>query len=145
MGPGKNIYRFSDDREPSGSAGKPIFGIIQSLDLTDILIVVVRYFGGTLLGVSGLINAYRNAAKEAINQCTIIVKPVLEKYEIIFAYESINEIMAIIKVSNGKILQQDLSEQCSISLEVTRLNADAFLDRIKNNHLLHNKVELKVL
>src|ERR1035438_4724191 len=80
--PDKSVYRMNDDGEPSGTAGKPIFGQIQSNDLTDILIVVVRYFGGTLLGVSGLINAYRSAAVEVLKNSTFINKTVIEKYQV---------------------------------------------------------------
>ena len=79
LGPGNAVFRYSDDREPSGSAGKPIYGVIQANDLTDVLIVVTRYFGGTLLGIPGLINAYREAAANAIKSATIISKQITEK------------------------------------------------------------------
>lgn len=97
LGYDKLLYRANDDGEPSSTAGKPILGQIQSYDLTDILIVVVRYFGGTLLGVSGLINAYRNAALNAINHAEIIEKIVEHKLIVEFDYGVMNEVMKIFK------------------------------------------------
>ena len=87
LGYDKSVYRVNDDGEPSGTAGKPIFGQIQSKDLTNIFIVVIRYFGGTLLGVSGLINAYRSAAADAIEHAQIIQKTIMDLYEISFEYQ----------------------------------------------------------
>jgi putative IMPACT (imprinted ancient) family translation regulator len=83
----------NDDGEPSGSAGKPIFGQIQSKDLTNILIVVIRYFGGIKLGIPGLINAYRTAAKEAIGEASIVTRMIEENYEVSFEYPVMNEVM----------------------------------------------------
>lgn len=97
LGHDKLLFRANDDGEPSSTAGKPILGQIQSFDLTDILIVVVRYFGGTLLGVSGLINAYRNAALDAISQAEIIEKIVEHKLILEFDYGVMNEVMKIFK------------------------------------------------
>ena len=97
MGAEKLLFRGNDDGEPSSTAGKPILGQIQSFDLTNILIVVVRYFGGTLLGVSGLINAYRNAALDAINQAEIIEKLVEKQLLIEFDYSVMNEVMKVFK------------------------------------------------
>lgn len=97
LGASKTNFRMNDDGEPSSTAGKPILGQIQSYDLTNILIVVVRYFGGTLLGVSGLINAYRNAAMDAINNARIIEK-LVEKWLLVeFDYLAMNEVMKIFK------------------------------------------------
>ncbi len=97
LGQERQIYRINDDGEPSGTGGKPILGQINSLGLTNILIVVVRYFGGKLLGVSGLINAYRSAAESAINNGEIIESTFRNYYEIIFPYSSLNDVMKIIK------------------------------------------------
>lgn len=97
LGSDKLLFRTNDDGEPSSTAGKPILGQIQSFDLTNILIVVVRYFGGTLLGVSGLINAYRNAALDAVNQAEIVEK-LLEKWFLVeFDYGAMNEVMKVFK------------------------------------------------
>jgi uncharacterized YigZ family protein len=145
LGPGKNIYRFSDDREPSGSAGKPIFGVIQSNDLTDILIIVVRYFGGTLLGVSGLINAYRSAAKEAIDKSEIVTKAVVERYELEFTFDFINEVKLAIRSVKAVILNQEIADKCLIAVEVEKINANELLDKIKTNHLLKDHVKIKVV
>jgi uncharacterized YigZ family protein len=105
LGQGRQTYRVSDDGEPSGSAGKPILGQINAFKLTDILIVVIRYFGGKLLGVSGLINAYRSAAESAINNNEIIELFVRDYYELIFPYSSVNDVMKVIK--NDAITQSD--------------------------------------
>lgn len=105
VGAEKILFRGNDDGEPSSTAGKPILGQIQSFDLTNILIVVVRYFGGTLLGVSGLINAYRNAALDAINQAEIIEKLVEKELLIEFDYIVMNEVMKVFK--DEKLVQID--------------------------------------
>lgn len=97
LGYEKNLFRANDDGEPSSTAGKPILGQIQSFVLTDILIVVVRYFGGTLLGVSGLINAYKTAAFEAINQAEIIEKLVEKRIVVEFDYGVMNDVMKVFK------------------------------------------------
>lgn len=105
LGYEKLHFRANDDGEPSSTAGKPILGQIQSFDLTNILIVVVRYFGGTLLGVSGLINAYRNAASEAILQAKIIEKLVEKQVLIEFDYLVLNEVMKLFK--DEKLIQNE--------------------------------------
>ncbi len=105
LGHEKLLFRANDDGEPSSTAGKPILGQIQSFDLTNILIVVVRYFGGTLLGVSGLINAYRNAALDAINQAGIVEKLVEKHLLIEFGYGVMNDVMKLFK--DEKLPQTD--------------------------------------
>ncbi len=105
LGHEKLHFRANDDGEPSSTAGKPILGQIQSFDLTNILIVVVRYFGGTLLGVSGLINAYKNAALDAINQAEIVEKLVEKLLLIEFDYGVMNEVMKLFK--DEKLVQID--------------------------------------
>ncbi len=124
LGADKLIYRANDDGEPSSTAGKPILGQIQSKDLTDILIVVVRYFGGTLLGVSGLINAYKLATADAINNALIVEKIVKEKYEIKFDYLQMNDVMKIIKDENLEIQSQNFELTCSLTFAVRKNNAD---------------------
>ena len=97
LGNKRDIWRTNDDGEPSGTAGRPILGQINSFDLTNVLIVVSRYFGGTLLGVSGLINAYRTAARSAIENADIIECTINDYYEINFPYDSMNDVMKILK------------------------------------------------
>jgi uncharacterized YigZ family protein len=117
--------RFNDDGEPSGTAGKPIYGQIQSFELTNVLIVVIRYFGGVKLGTGGLISAYRAAAKDAIENGTIITKTWKASVEIRFTYLQMNDVMRIIKEENLRILAQKSGEQSSILLEIRKGNLDA--------------------
>ena len=109
-------YRVSDDGEPSGTAGKPILGQINSFGLTNILIVVSRYFGGTLLGVSGLINAYRSAAASAINNAELTEMTLREYYEIIYPYTSMNDVMKILKEENIGQSEQIFDLECRIRI-----------------------------
>jgi len=118
LGYEKLLFRANDDGEPSSTAGKPILGQIQSLDLTNILIVVVRYFGGTLLGVSGLINAYRNAALDAINQTEIIEKLVEQQILIEFGYETMNEVMKIFKDEKLQQIDPQFDMKCMIKTQI---------------------------
>jgi uncharacterized YigZ family protein len=124
LGYEKLLFRANDDGEPSSTAGKPILGQIQSYDLTNILIVVVRYFGGTLLGVSGLINAYRNAAQDVLNQAEIVEKLVEKQLHIEFEYGVMNEVMKIFK--DEKLPQNepqfDLKCQIKTQIRLSELN-----------------------
>jgi len=117
--------RYNDDGEPSGTAGKPIFGQIQSFGLTNVLIVVIRYFGGVKLGTGGLIQAYKTAAKDAIENGKIITKIWTGKLEIRFNYLQMNDVMHIIKEENLRIISQDSGEQLSILLEIRKGNIEA--------------------
>ena len=130
LGADKQAYRANDDGEPSNTAGKPILGQIQSKDLTNILIVVVRYFGGTLLGVSGLINAYKLAALDAIQNATIIEKTVDDIYEIRFDYLQMNDVMKIIKDEELKMLSQNFELSCELSFSVRKSNSTSVYDRM---------------
>lgn len=112
--------RDNDDGEPSSTAGKPILGQLQSFKVTNILIVVVRYFGGTLLGISGLINAYRNAAADALNNAKVIEKLIEKNYKISFTYSELNSVMHIIKQHNYNIKSTDFQESCSLILSVRK-------------------------
>jgi uncharacterized YigZ family protein len=100
-------FRSMDDGEPSGSAGKPILGQIDSKELTDVLIVVVRYFGGTLLGVPGLINAYKSSAAMSLQVIPIIRKPILKKYQMQFDYTQMNDVIMVLKQCNCEVLSQE--------------------------------------
>lgn len=106
--------RANDDGEPSSTAGKPILGQLQSYDVTNILVVVVRYFGGTLLGVSGLINAYRQATVEALNNADILTKLIEIQYELKFEYAMLNTVMNKLKQDNFDIVTTDFQESCRL-------------------------------
>ncbi len=116
-------YRANDDGEPSSSAGKPILGQLLSFDVTNVLIVVVRYFGGTLLGVSGLINAYRTAASEALKNAVISTRLIENRYELHFTYSELNEVMHIIKQENLNITDTKFEEKCSLVFSVRKSEA----------------------
>ena len=118
IGHERNQWRANDDGEPSGTAGKPILGQINSNQLTNILIVVIRYFGGTLLGTSGLINAYRSAAAEAINVGEIVEYTVNQYYRLKFPYSSMNEVMKVIKEENVIQSEQQFELNCSIRVAI---------------------------
>ncbi|MDR0546856.1 MAG: YigZ family protein [Dysgonamonadaceae bacterium] len=113
-------FRANDDGEPSSTAGKPILGIINSNELTNILIIVVRYFGGVKLGTSGLIVAYRAAAAEAIAQAEIITKTEEEEIEIRFPYAQLNQIMKIIKEENLTIVSQQFDNECAMLIRAPK-------------------------
>ena len=116
IGQERNIWRVIDDGEPSGTAGRPILGQINSFDLTNIILVVSRYFGGTLLGVSGLINAYRSAATSAILNAEITERTLQEYYEITYPYDSMNDVMRILKELNLGQSEQSFDLECRILL-----------------------------
>lgn len=118
LGADKKHFRANDDGEPSSSAGKPILGQIQSFELTNILIVVIRYFGGTLLGVSGLINAYREAAKDAIENGTIVEKTVEQIILVNYGYESMNDVMKVFKEQKLPQLTTSFDLLCQIKTSV---------------------------
>lgn len=123
MGPNGEQYRANDDGEPSGTAGRPILGQLLSNELTNTLIVVVRYFGGTLLGVSGLINAYKNAAADVISQSEIITRIIEKKYLLEFDYTLQNSVMRIIKEAELEVLDAKYDMNCTLTLSV-RLNKE---------------------
>ncbi len=120
LGADKQAYRANDDGEPSNTAGKPILAQIQSHDLTDILIVVVRYFGGTLLGVGGLINAYREASADTIKNAVIIEKHIHLHFEIDFSFQHLNEVMKQLKQFDCKIDKQEFETSCSIQFSLRK-------------------------
>lgn len=128
----KNIWRTNDDGEPSGTGGKPILGQINSKGLTNVLIVVIRYFGGTLLGVSGLINAYRSAASDAISNSEIIEYTVNDYYRVKFPYSSMNEVMKIIKDENLCQSEQIFEMECSIKIGFRLSSKEKILNGLKS-------------
>ena len=117
-------YRANDDGEPSSTAGKPILGQLQSFNVTNILVVVVRYFGGTLLGVSGLINAYKNAANDVVNNAKILNKLIEKKYKISFTYNELNDVMHLLKQNNYYIVSTDFQDSCSLVFTVRKSEAE---------------------
>jgi uncharacterized YigZ family protein len=118
LGFDKNDFRVNDDGEPSGTAGKPIHGQLLSHDLTDSLIVVIRYFGGTKLGVRGLINAYKFAALDAIQNNTIVTRILKDQFELTFDYTDMNDVMRIAKEEYLEIISQDFQMTCSLIFSV---------------------------
>ena len=128
------VFRVNDDGEPRNSAGTPIYGQIQSFELTNILIVVVRYFGGTKLGIGGLVSAYKECAKLTIESNTIIIKEITIKVQIKFDYLLMNKVMRVIKENNLKILNQQMDTSCVFELLTTKQNNDIVCDQF-NRHL----------
>lgn len=133
IGPQKEIWQLNDNGEPSGTAGKPILGQIRSKDLTDVLVVVVRYFGGIKLGTPGLIAAYREAARLALEDAEIEERHEEERFVMEFGYESIDGILKIIKSENVKVVERNFDNICRIVLDVRKDDAERlrgfFFDR----------------
>lgn len=124
-------YRANDDGEPSGTAGRPIHGQIVSKGLTNTLIVVIRYFGGTKLGVSGLINAYKTAAAEALDHAQIVTKTVNDIYKITFDYLAMNDIMKLVKEENLILMEQNFDTSCFITIGVRQSRTESVLGKIE--------------
>lgn len=130
LGFDKSAYRVNDDGEPSGTAGRPIFGQIQSFDLTNVLIVVIRYFGGTKLGIGGLINAYRSATKEAIENNKIETRTINEVYKINYPYPCMNEVMKIMKDYKLEQKDQIFEMDCELTFIVRKGEANSIYDKL---------------
>jgi len=131
LGADKLNFRANDDGEPNNTAGKPILGQLQSNDLTNTLIVVVRYFGGTLLGVSGLINAYKSSAADVIKECRIIERQIMFSYIIKFSFEQLNDVMKLLKQLDCKIHSQNFDTNCEISFSIRKANSEQCEDKLK--------------
>ncbi|MBP5650668.1 MAG: YigZ family protein [Bacteroidales bacterium] len=131
LGPNKDAYRLNDNGEPSGTAGRPIHGQLLSKDLTNTLVIVVRYFGGIKLGVSGLINAYKTAAKDALDHATIIEKTVDETYKVSFDYSVMNSVMQLLKDPYVTILGQGYEDRYLITFKIRRREADRIVTALK--------------
>ena len=129
-----NQFRSSDDGEPSGSAGKPILGQIDSKGLSGIAVVVVRYFGGTLLGVPGLINAYKTATSLALQLTPIIQKPILVKYELNFDYTLMNEIMMVVKRFSCVVIESEMQLFCKMLIGVPKETEQLSLEKLGDLH-----------
>jgi len=131
LGADRKVWRANDGGEPSGTAGKPILGQINSHELTKILIIVVRYFGGVLLGTGGLINAYKEATADALNQAEIIEKTVDEQISINFDYILMNDVMRIIKELDPQIISQVFDNLCSMKLSIRKQDAPLLLAKLE--------------
>ncbi len=132
LGATKEAWRANDDGEPSGTGGRPIYGQLLSADLTDTLVVVVRYFGGILLGASGLANAYKVAARDAIEHAEIIEKTIDIRYRLHFEYALMNDVMRIIKEFGLTPQNQDFNLDCRLDVEVRQSQSVRFYDAIAN-------------
>ena len=139
--PDKSIEKVNDDGEPKNSAGKPILGQIKSKELTNCLIVVVRYFGGIKLGIPGLIKAYKNAALEAIQNNKIECIDITEMYSLKFSYEELNSVMKILKNYNANIINHKNNITSEIECSITLKNSKIFYNKISKNH----KIDIKYL
>lgn len=137
LGHKRLIYRANDNGEPSGTAGKPILGQINSNELTDILIMVVRYFGGIKLGTSGLIAAYKQAAAMAIDEATIIEKTVDEEVSFSFEYPFLNDVMRIVKEESPEIVKQEFDINCTMSLRIRQSFVPRLKDRLSKVETLY--------
>lgn len=122
-------WRANDDGEPSGTAGKPIHGQLLSFNLTNVLVVVIRYFGGTKLGVSGLINAYKTAAHDALSNAKIITRTVDVIYKVTFGYATMNEVMRLVKDLNLYLIDQHFDNTCFIKVRIRRSLENEFLSK----------------
>lgn len=132
-------YRANDDGEPSNSAGMPIYGQIQSFGVTNVLIVVVRYFGGVKLGVGGLINAYKTAAQLALESSKIVTRTINIDYIITFDYKNMNKVMRVIKEKQLNIVNQKLELDCQIQISVRKKDSKSIFDIF--NNLFEIKIE----
>ena len=130
LGPTKDVYRVNDDGEPSGTGGRPIHGQLLSADLTDTLIVVVRYFGGVLLGASGLANAYKTAARDAIEHAEIVEKTIDVRYRLQFEYVLMNDVMRIVKEFGLTPMNQDYNLDCRLELSVRQSQSVRLYDAL---------------
>ena len=124
IGTETRYHRANDDGEPNNSAGMPIYGQIQSFEVTNILVVVVRYFGGVKLGVSGLINAYKTTAQMALEECEIIEKTIDKHFIVNFDYKNMNKVMRVIKEKNISIVNQKMELACEIEIATRKKNAE---------------------
>ena len=134
-------YRVNDDGEPNNSAGLPIYGQIQSFEVTNILIVSVRYFGGTKLGVGGLISAYKTSAKLALEASNILEKTINVQFQLIFGYDRLNKVMRIVKENNISITTQTLELDCRYGISVRKNHAESIYQIFKKLY----KVEIQVV
>lgn len=141
IGTEKLYFRANDDGEPSNSAGMPIYGQIQSFDVTNVLVAVVRYFGGVKLGVGGLISAYKIAAQMALEASEIVEKTIDIHYTIKFDYKNMNKVMRIIKEKNLDIVSQKMEMSCEIEIKTRKKNAEMIFDIFSNLYEIDIKLK----
>ncbi|MBS1502844.1 MAG: YigZ family protein [Bacteroidetes bacterium] len=127
----RSVFRINDDGEPSGTAGRPILNVLLSRNLTNLAVVVVRYFGGTLLGVPGLINAYKTAAELAIDEARVVEKTVNDVYTLGFEYLQMNEVMRIIKDEDLEILEQHFDNSCMMKITIRKMRVNQVLAKFE--------------
>lgn len=132
IGTEKIQYRANDDGEPNNSAGMPIYGQIQSFEVTNVIVVVVRYFGGVKLGVGGLISAYKTAAQMTLENATIVEKTINKHFIISFGYTNMNKVMRIIKEKNLQIVSQKMEMDCEIEISIRKKNVQNLLDTFES-------------
>lgn len=137
LGHERTNFRANDNGEPSGTAGKPILGQINSNELTDVLVVVVRYFGGIKLGTSGLIVAYRTAAAEVLNAATFVERTVDDEVEVVFEYPFLNDVMRVVKEEGPAIVSQTYDMDCIMRLRIRRLSMPRLRERLSKVDTLH--------
>lgn len=137
LGADRTEFRANDDGEPSGTAGRPILGQINSRDLTNVLVIVVRYFGGILLGTGGLITAYKEAAADALNQADILEKTVEVSFSFYFQYVMMNDVMRVIKDTNAQIIKQNFDNQCSMKISIRMQDAELLINKLKSINSLY--------
>lgn len=138
LSPDRTIYKVNDDGEPSGTAGRPILNTLLSKDVTNILVIVVRYFGGTLLGVPGLINAYKQATEDALNNSIITEKTVNDVYSLTFDYLQMNEVMKVIKEEDLTPKNQSFDLKCTLEISIRKSELNKVLGKLEkiNNIIL---------
>lgn len=139
LGAEQITYRANDDGEPSGSAGMPIYGQLLSFGITNVLLVIVRYFGGVKLGVGGLISAYKTAAQLSLESAIIVEKTIDVEYVAQFDYSHLNKVMRVIKEKNLEILSQKMDMQCEITLATRKSNEDNLLAAFENLYEINLK------
>lgn len=142
LGIDRSVFRINDDGEPSGTAGRPILNTLLSRNITNVLVVVVRYFGGTLLGVPGLINAYKTATEEAINGAKIIEKTLNDIYSVSFEYPQMNDVMKVIKDDGLEILEQRFDNTCVIRIGIRKMQVNRSIERLEKIEGIKLKPEL---
>lgn len=132
LSPDRSVFRVNDDGEPSGTAGRPILNVLLSKNITNVLVIVVRYFGGTLLGVPGLINAYKTATEMALAEAKVIEQTIQDVYTISFNYLQMNEVMKVIKDETLSLINQQFDNDCAITLAVRKTQVNRMLDKLQN-------------
>ena len=133
-------FRANDDGEPSHSAGDPILGQIIAKDLTNVLVIVVRYFGGIKLGVGGLIQAYKASAKEILDECKVETRTINKLFSVTLEYPELNQIMRFVKENNLNIIEQKMEMNCEIILSIRLKDADTIFDKLSKMHKMKTKI-----